>query len=641
MLSYPDVYEIGVSNPALQILYSEINDATPAFAERAYCPWPDMADAMRAAGVPLWTLETFAPVSACDLWGFTLPHELCYANVLEMLDLAGVPLHAAERDGEDPIVLGGGPAVANPWPLAPFFDAFFIGEVEDHLGAIVAAMDEDGRAARLRALAAVPGVWVPESSAGPAERQVFMGFSASQPVLRPVVPVLEAVHDRIVIEVMRGCTAGCRFCQAGMWYRPVRERPVDLVVAAADRLLDETGCDEVSLLSLSSCDYGGVAEALTRIRELRPGLRVSLPSLRIDSAGRSLASFAADQRGSVTLAPEAGTQDLRDAINKGVDEQQFEEAVRATFEGGFTGLKLYFMIGLPGETDDDVLGIARMAGTATRLAKEIGKGRARVSVSVSSYVPKAHTPFELEPFAGEEVLRRRQQLVRAAAPRGVRVAFHDVAASVVEATLARGGPGHRPPGRGGVAAGRPLRRLERALRHAALGRRPRPPPASASASPQWRARPGGTPSTRASATSSSPTSSSAGAPASSPRTAATAPAAPAACAPARSAWTSSHELVAGHLLAPRSGAVPLASRHGARGAAHVRARRRAHRAFAGHAAEAETVAAVCRCRWVRPGPRSSPWSRCRRARRPRRRRSRRCARPARPEFVLEEIVEVG
>jgi radical SAM family uncharacterized protein len=441
VLSYPDVYEIGVSNPALQILYSHLNDATPAFAERAYCPWPDLADLMRVAGVPLWTLETFAPVAACDLWGFTLPHELCYANVLEMLDLAGVPLHAAERDGEDPIVLGGGPAVADPWPVAPFFDAFFIGEVEHRLDAIVAALEASGRERRLEALAAVPGVWVPGRTDGPAKRQVFAGFATSQPVLRPVVPVLEAVHDRAVVEVMRGCTAGCRFCQAGMWYRPVRERPVDLVVAAADRLLHETGCDEVSLLSLSSCDYGGVAEALTHIRELRPGLRVSLPSLRIDSVAEGLASFAAGQRGSVTLAPEAGTQRLRDAINKGVDEDQFEQAVRATFEGGFTGLKLYFMIGLPGETDDDTLGIARMAASAARLAREVGRGRARLSVAVSSYVPKAHTPFELEPFVGEQTLRRRQQLIREAAPRGVRVAFHDVAASVVEATLARGGPG--------------------------------------------------------------------------------------------------------------------------------------------------------------------------------------------------------
>jgi len=441
VLSYPDAYEIGISNPALQILYSQINDDTHAAAERAYCPWPDMADGMRAAGVPLWSLETMTPVADCDLWGFTLPHELTATNVLEMLDLAGVPLRSEAREESDPIVLGGGPAVANPWPLAPYFDAFFVGEVEHRLEAIVAALGEASRPARLRRLGAVPGMWLPGTSGRPAVRQVFTAFSGTPPVLRPVVPVMEAVHDRAVIEVMRGCTAGCRFCQAGMWYRPVRERPVDLVVGAADRLLDETGCDEVSLLSLSSCDYSGVGEVLTRIRALRPGVRVSLPSLRIDSAAENLGGFAAGQRGSLTLAPEAGTQELRDAINKGIDEEQFEEAVRATFMGGFTGLKLYYMIGLPGETDDDVLGIVRMAATAARLAREIGRGRVRLSLAVSSYVPKAHTPFEREPFAGEATLTRRQRLLRDATPRGVRVSFHGVAASVVEATLARGGPG--------------------------------------------------------------------------------------------------------------------------------------------------------------------------------------------------------
>ncbi len=396
---------------------------------------------MRAADVPLWSLETFAPVGACDLWGFTLPHELAYTNVLEMLDLARVPLRAAERGDGDPIVLGGGPAAANPWPVAGFFDAFFIGEVEDHLDAIATALTVGARGERLNALAAIPGMWLPNVSAAPAQRQVFMGFAAAAPVVRPVVPVLEAVHDRAVIEVMRGCTAGCRFCQAGMWYRPLRERPVDLVVAAADQLLDETGCDEVSLLSLSSCDYSGIESALTRIRRLRPGVRVSLPSLRIDAAASNLARFAAEQRGSLTLAPEAGTQRLRDAINKGVDATQFEEAVRATFSGGFSGLKLYFMIGLPGESDDDVLGIARMAERAQSLGRELGRGRARVAVSVSSYIPKPHTPFESESFAGAETLRRRQQLVRAAAPRGVKVAFHDIEASLVEATLARAGEG--------------------------------------------------------------------------------------------------------------------------------------------------------------------------------------------------------
>ena len=529
-----------------------------------------------------------------------------------MLDLAGVPLHAAERDGGDPIVLGGGPAVADPWPLAPFFDAFFVGEVEDHLAAIVAAMQEDGREARLRALAAVPGVWMPGRSTKPAERQIFMGFSASDPVLRPVVPVLEAVHDRVVIEVMRGCTAGCRFCQAGMWYRPVRERPVDLVVAAADRLLDETGCDEVSLLSLSSCDYGGVADALTRIRALRPGLRVSLPSLRIDSAAESLAGFAADQRGSLTLAPEAGTQALRDAINKGVDEDQFDDAVRATFEGGFTGLKLYFMIGLPGETDEDVLGIARMAGTAARLAKEIGRGRARLSVSVSSYVPKAHTPFELEPFAGADTLRRRQQFVRAAVPRGVRVAFHDIAASVVEATLARGGPGtdrlveeawRRGARFDGWSEHFDMRRWESAAEATgiALGE-----PVVASAS--WRDAVDARldegffadelERSRAGELTEDCRDGACGA---------------CGVCGGRSSWSCSHDLVADHLRAARLRPLSLASGHLARRAADVRASRCSHSAVARDAPQAAHLAAAAAAGGRRGSIRAGGRSKCRRA----------------------------
>ncbi|MBN2204333.1 MAG: TIGR03960 family B12-binding radical SAM protein [Thermoleophilia bacterium] len=442
VLSYPDAYEVGISNPGLQILYELVNDRTPAAAERAYCPLPDMADLMRARGVRLWSLESAEPVAACDLWGFTLPHELACTNVLEMLDLAGVPLHAAERGEGDPIVMGGGPAVADPWPLAAFFDAFFIGEVEGRMAAIVEALGAQTRAERLANLAAVPGVWLPHAAqAGPVERQVFTDFACTPPVERPLVPLVEAVHDRVVIEVMRGCTAGCRFCQAGIWYRPVRERPVDMVVAAAERALAATGYDEVSLVSLSSCDYSGIDEAVRRIRALRPGIRVSLPSLRIDSAATSLAGLAAEQRGSVTLAPEAATQELRERLNKRVDEAQFDEAVRAVFSGGFTGLKLYFMIGLPGESDDDVVGIAAMAAAAARRAKEIARGRARLSVSVSSYVPKPHTPFELEPFAGEATLRRRQALLREAMPRHVRLSLHHLESSLVEATLARGGPG--------------------------------------------------------------------------------------------------------------------------------------------------------------------------------------------------------
>ena len=232
VLSYPDVYEIGMANQALQILYAALNDDTPAVAERAFCPWPDMAGLMREHGVPLWALESSEPVAGCDLWGITLPHELTYTNVLEMLDLAGVSLHAAERGEDEPIVLGGGPAVADPWPLAPFFDAFFIGEAEGRVAEIVEALGAPTRAERLAALGRVPGVWIRPVPARPRDRpvrrQVFTGFSRTMPVTRPVVPLLEAVHDRAVVELMRGCTAGCRFCQAGMWYRPVRERPVDL-----------------------------------------------------------------------------------------------------------------------------------------------------------------------------------------------------------------------------------------------------------------------------------------------------------------------------------------------------------------------------------------------------------------------------
>ena len=464
MLSYPDVYEIGISNPALQILYTYLNDATAAAAERAYCPWPDMAAEMRASGVPLWTLETMSPVAGCDLWGFTLPHELAFTNVLEMLDLAGVPLHAAERGDGDPIVLGGGPAVADPWPVAAFFDVFFVGEVEERLDAIVAALAAPTRGQRLAALADIPGMWAPGLSTRPAVRQVFMGFSTAPPVTRPVVPVLEAVHDRAVVEVMRGCSAGCRFCQAGMWYRPVRERSVDLVVETARRLLDETGCDEVSLLSLSSCDYSGIEAALTRIRGLRPGTRVSLPSLRIDGAASSLARFAAEQRGSLTLAPEAGTQRLRDAINKGVDEEQFEDAVRATFTGGFTGLKLYFMIGLPDETDDDVVGIAKMVETAQSLAQgDRPRPRAALDLRLLVHPQAAHA-------LRTGALRRG----RDAAPATAAAAHGDAAQRARglprRRRLARGSePGagrsrQRPARGGGVAAGRPFRRLERALR---------------------------------------------------------------------------------------------------------------------------------------------------------------------------------
>ena len=324
------------------------------------------------------------------------------------------------------------------------------------------------------ASAAVPGVWLP----GTARRTgrapgLHRRSPTTPPVLRPVVPVLEAVHDRAVVEVMRGCTAGCRFCQAGMWYRPVRERPVDLVVDAADGCSTRPGCDEVSLISLSSCDYSGIEEAVTRIRGLRPGVRVSLPSLRIDSAAVSLARFAAEQRGSVTLAPEAGTQELRDAINKGVDEAQFDEAVRAVFGGGFTGLKLYFMIGLPGERDEDVArhrphgghGRAPRQGDVARPRPALGR-RVVLRAQGAHAVPARAVRRRADPAPPPAAAARRHAARRArVVPRRRRLGGGG------DAGARR--PGQRPARRERLAAGRALRRLERALpaRRLAGGRR--------------------------------------------------------------------------------------------------------------------------------------------------------------------------
>jgi radical SAM family uncharacterized protein len=444
VLSYPDVYEIGISNQAIQILYAALNDSTDAGCERAYCPWPDMAAAMRSCGMPLWTLESGRPVAEAAIWGITLPHELTYTNVLELLDLAGLPIRASARREDDPVVLGGGPGVANPLPLSPFFDAFFIGEAEAHMAAIAAAAGGGSRSDRLSRLAEIPGVWVPAHEGSPhangrVRRQVFTSFSSVPPVTRPLVPVLEAVHDRAVVEVMRGCTAGCRFCQAGSWYRPTRERPVDMVVEAADELLRQTGCDEVSLISLSSCDYSGVEEALSRIAVLAPGLRVSLPSLRVDSAAVRLARMGNQQRGSITLAPEAASETLRARINKRVTRNELLKATEAVFRSGFTGLKLYYMMGLPYETDDDVLAIADEAAQVTALARSRVGGRARITVSVSNFVPKAATPFAADAFAGRGELRRRQTLLRDAWQRGSRLSVHEAHASLLEAVLARAG----------------------------------------------------------------------------------------------------------------------------------------------------------------------------------------------------------
>ena len=405
-LAYPDAYEVGISNQALQILYGLVNDRSEAAAERVYCPWPDMADAMRREGVPLFTLETWRPVRDCDLLGITLQAELTYSNVLELIDLAGIPLRAADRRQGDPIVLAGGPSASNPMPLARYVDAFFMGEAEEGMERIVAILAATpDRAERMRRLAELPFLYLPEHGERPVERAVYADFAIGTAPTRPVVPYASAIFSRASVEVMRGCTRGCRFCHAGTWYRPVRERPVEDVVRAGLEQLGCTGYDELSLTSLA------------------------------------LSAAANSRQRSITLAPEAATQRMRDIICKTITDDMVERAIDAAFGAGYTSLKMYFMIGLPLETFEEVQGIVDLGFRA----REIGRrhhgenGRFTVHVSASNFVPKPHTPFQWDGMAPPEQLRVKQDyLRRALRGRQLKLSLHDVRTSMLEGAIGRG-----------------------------------------------------------------------------------------------------------------------------------------------------------------------------------------------------------
>lgn len=471
---YPDTYELGQANQAIRILVNAVNATEHLAAERAFLPAVDLIDAMRAEGLPLFSIESCAPVREFDAIGITLPHELAATNVLEVIDLAGLPLHAADRAEDDPFVLGGGPCVFNPEPYAPFFDALLIGEGEEAVPEVLGALRTlrargASRAEILRALAAIPGTYVPglyrwcteeeAQAAGswvepldagvPAviEKRVFEGFAASDAYEPSIVPYAEVVHDRLNVEVLRGCARGCRFCQAGMMYRPVRERSADNIVGAVERGLAETGYDEVSLTSLSSTDHSQIAEILTRLNCAfdGKGVRISVPSQRLDSFGVEMAGLVAGQKkGGLTFAPEAGTQRLRDVINKNVTEDDLFGAIDAAFAAGWRRCKLYFMIGLPTETDDDIKGIASLAQRAYDRAKAAvppeQRGSVRMSVSVAVFVPKAQTPFQWDgQLSPEETMRRVGLLKRSVKYKAVDVRYHDPETSFVEAVMSRGG----------------------------------------------------------------------------------------------------------------------------------------------------------------------------------------------------------
>ncbi|HJP40974.1 MAG TPA: TIGR03960 family B12-binding radical SAM protein, partial [Dehalococcoidia bacterium] len=415
-LAYPDCYDVGMSNMGLGILYDILNGLQDVSAERVFAPWPDMEAEMRREDVPLWSLESRLPIGEFDVLGFSLQYELTFTNILNMLDLAGIPIRSSERSSEEPVVIAGGSVAFNPEPMSPFIDAFVLGEGEEVILEIVELLRRWKRAPvshqeRLGDLAQIAGVYVPalyEARYGadgtleatlPREpgvpKVVHRRIVEPLPpaLVRPVVPFLQTVHDRGAIEIQRGCTQGCRFCQAGMIYRPTRERSVAEVVSAAEELLPNTGYDELSLLSLSATDHSQIVPMVEALTTRFPGLKISLPSTRVDSFSVDVAdAVSRGKKHTLTLAPEAGTERLRHAVNKLIDDDQVIGAADAAFSRGWTSIKMYFMVGLPTETLEDVQGIVDLA----RSVREIGRGylgpRARVRVSTSNLVPKPHTP---------------------------------------------------------------------------------------------------------------------------------------------------------------------------------------------------------------------------------------------------------
>ncbi len=441
-LTYPDVYEIGTANQAIQILYNLINDRTDAWAQRVFCPWPDMSELMRSEGLPLFLLESWQPVREVDLWGITLQYELTYTNILEMLDLAGVPLLSEHRGEDDPLIFGGGPCASNPHPLSRFFDLFIIGDGEVVVPRLLETLAEGGgRRQTLERLYRLEGVYVPAFPTGLVRRAVVEDLGAAAMPVRPVIPSMGAIHDRATLEISRGCTRGCRFCMAGTWYRPVRERSVADVCRAAAEVVTGTGYEEVSLSSLSATDHSGIRRMLRDLVQAQPGTTVSLPSLRVDPDSIRLLELIASRKGSITIAPEAGSQRLRDVINKQVSSSEIEEAITEAFRIGCTTVKLYFMIGLPTETMDDLQGIIDIAVAARRIGRQEARsrGRVKINVSVSSFVPKAHTPFQWGGMNGRAQLGEKQDFLRKNMPRKqIKLSLHDIEPSLVEGAIARG-----------------------------------------------------------------------------------------------------------------------------------------------------------------------------------------------------------
>jgi radical SAM family uncharacterized protein/radical SAM-linked protein len=456
---FPDLYDLGLGNLGLHILYRIVNDLPWAWAERAYSPAPDMEALLRERGLDLFALESRDSLRAMDGIGFTLQSELTYTNILNALDLCRIPLRSRDRTDEHPLIFAGGPSVFNPEPLAPFMDFFVLGDGEDAIVELAELMrDLRGRPreAKLDALARVEGIYVPERypfetladgrvvpalDAEPIRKRVLEDLDQARFPTEYIVPFTEQVHDRLGLEVLRGCTQGCRFCQAGMTTRPVRERDVDTLASLMDEALDKTGYEELSLVSLSTCDYSRVKNladmAMRRARPRRAS--VSLPSLRLDSFSVALADRVTDvRRSSLTFAPEAASPRLRAVINKWIPDEELLEMADQAFARGWTHLKLYFMIGLPTERDDDVEAIADLAARALEVGRRRNR-KARINLGVSTFVPKPLTPFQWAEQIDVEETRRRQGILREAlrAHKAIKFGRHDPEDSFIEGLLSR------------------------------------------------------------------------------------------------------------------------------------------------------------------------------------------------------------